>query len=146
MKMRRVSVLLARRSPGQTLLEFALTAGAFLLLMFGIMEMAMAVNAYNNISTAAREAARYAMVHSPTSNNDPCPTGTGVQCPAVQAQAVSYAPFLSTSDVSATFSNPSSSTSDYAVVVITHTYPLSVPFMTTVNLNLTSSSTMLVSQ
>jgi Flp pilus assembly protein TadG len=146
MKMRRVSGLLARRSPGQTMMEFVLVAGAFFLLMFGILEMALAVNAYNDVSTAAREAARYAMVHSPTSNNNPCPTGTGVQCPAVQAQAVSYAPFLSTTDVSATFSNPSSSTSDYAVIVITHTYPLSVPFMSAVNLNLKASSTMLVSQ
>jgi Flp pilus assembly protein TadG len=126
--------------------EFAVSASVFLLLLFGIMEVALAVNAYNNVSTAAREAARYAMVHSPTSANNPCPSGAGAQCPAVVSIAESYAPFLSDSDVVVTFTNPTSGAQDYAVIQITHTYPLKIPFMSAVNLSLTASSRMLVSQ
>lgn len=146
MNIRRVLRLLTNRSAGQTLGEFAVTAGIFLMLIVAIMEMALAVNAYNDMSSAAREAARYAMVHSPTSSNSPCPGGTNVQCPAVQNQAVNYAPFLSTGDVSATFTNPTGSASDYAVVVITHTYPVKIPFISAINLSLSASSKMLVSQ
>jgi Flp pilus assembly protein TadG len=146
MNTRRLSRFLKGRPSGQTLWEFGYTSVVFLMLLFGIMEIAQAVNAYNDISSAAREAARYAMVHSPTSSNNPCPTGTGVQCAAVQNQAVSYAPFLSATDVSATFSNPTNPAQDYAVVVITHTYPLSIPFTAAVNLNLSASSRMLVAQ
>ncbi len=144
MKRRRISLLLASRPNGQTMTEFAGTATVFLLLLFGIMEMALAVNAYNNVCTAAREAARYAIVHSPTSANSPCPSSG--QCAAVQQQAVNYAPFLSTSDVSATFSNPASATQDYAVILITHTYPLKIPFISAVNLHFSATSQMLVSQ
>jgi Flp pilus assembly protein TadG len=144
MSTRRFSRLLKSHPAGQTMGEFAVTAGVFLLLLFGIMETALAVNAYNDISTAAREAARYAMVHSPTSSNSPCPSSGN--CLAVQQQAVSYAPFLSTSDVSATFSSPTNSAQDYAVVVITHTYPLHIPFTTAVDLSLSASSRMLVAQ
>jgi len=144
MKRRRVSLLLASRSAGQTLAEFAVTATVFLLLLFGIMQMAMAVNAYNDVCTAAREAVRYAIVHSPTSANNPCPSSG--QCAAVQLQAVSYAPFLSQSDVSATFGVPTGLSQDYALVQITHTYPLKIPFMSSINLHLKASSQMLVSQ
>lgn len=144
MKIHGISLPLAGRPAGQTLPEFAMTATLFLLLLFGISEIGLAVNAYNDMSTAAHEAARYAMVHSPTSLNSPCPkTGS---CDSVEQQAVNYAPFLSKTDVSATFTNPSSSTSDYAVVSITHAYPLSIPFMSSINLNLKANSKMLVSQ
>jgi len=136
-------------------------ATVFLLLMFGIMEMAMAVNAYNNVCTAAREAARYAIVHSPTAAGSPCPSSgcsaAELQsvCTAIQQQAVDYAPFLSqggggctTGDINVSFTNPppASPSQDYAVVQITHTYALNVPFMSAINLNLSASSKMLVSQ
>ena len=151
MKRHTVSILLTRRSPGQTMAEFGVSAGVFLLLLFGIMQMAMAVNAYNDVSTAAREAARYAVVHSPTSANSPSKTAPYSD---IQQQAVNYAPFLSTSDVTeadftceATSTCTSSTvTKDYAVVTINHTYPLTIPFMAPVNLSLSATSKMLVSQ
>jgi Flp pilus assembly protein TadG len=143
MNRRGISTALAHSCAGQTLAEFAMTSSVFLLLLFAIMETALAVNAYNNVSTAAREAARYAMVHSPTSANSPCPAS---DCSAVQQQAVNYAPFLALSDVAVTFTNPTTPTQDYAEIQITHTYPLNIPFMSAVNLHLSASSQMLVSQ
>ena len=144
MTTRHLSILLARRSPGQTFAEFAVSAGVFLLLLFGIMQMAMAVNAYNDVSTAAREAARYAVVHSPTSNNSP---SVGPSYSDIQQQAVNYAPFLSTSDVTVSFpADARIPTQTDALIQITHTYPLNIPFMSAVNLSLSASSRMLVSQ
>jgi Flp pilus assembly protein TadG len=144
--------MLTSRFSGQTLTEFAMVLMVSFLFLFAIIEMAMALNAYSNICTAAREAARYAIVHSPTSANSPCPTSG--QCTAVQNVAVNYAPFLSTSDVTeADFTCEATSTctssgvsKDYAVVTINHTYPLSIPFMASVNLSLSATSKMLVSQ
>lgn len=140
MKRHRVSIFLARRSPGQTFAEFGVSAGVFLLLLFGIMQMAMAVNAYNDISTAAREAARYAIVHSPTS-------AVPETNSTIAGVAVNYAPFLSTADVTVSFpSDARIPTQSDALIQIAHTYPLNIPFMSSINLQLSSSSRMLVSQ
>ncbi len=151
--------MLKGRPAGQTLGEFAVTATVFLFLIFSIMEVAQAVNAYNNMSAAAREAARYAMVHSPTAAGSPCSSGTCTTtqltsvCSAIQQHAVDYAPFLSqgaggcsTGDINVSFTNPTNPGSDYAVIVINHTYPLSIPWTSAVNLNLSASSRMLVAQ
>ncbi len=120
--------------------EFAVSAGVFLLLLFGIMQMAMAVNAYNDVSTAAREAARYAVVHSPTS-------AVPETSSTIAGIAVNYAPFLSTGDVTVSFpADARIPTQSDALIQITHTYPLSIPFMSSINLQLSSSSRMLVSQ
>jgi len=144
MNRRMISLLLARKSAGQAMAEFAVVAAAFLLLIFGIMEMGLAVNAYNDVSTAAREAARYAVVHSPTSANNPSTTPPYSD---IQQQAVGYAPFLSTSDVTVSFpADAQLTTQKDALVQITHSYPLNIPFMSAVNLQLSASSRMLVSQ
>lgn len=48
---------------GQDLIEFALVLPLLLLLLTGIMEFALAVMAYNTVANAAREGARYGIVH-----------------------------------------------------------------------------------
>jgi Flp pilus assembly protein TadG len=136
---RRLS-LLSKRPPGQALAEFAMVATLFFLLLFGIIEMGIVVYRYNTVSAAAREAARYAMVHSPTSQN-PATTAQ------IQQIAINHAPFLSVADVMVTFpSDPTLTTQQDAKVSITYNYTQNVPFMSAVTLNLTSTSQMLVSQ
>lgn len=54
----------APASRGQTTAEFALTAGVFLLFILGIIDLSRAVYARNVLANAAREGARYAIVHS----------------------------------------------------------------------------------
>ncbi len=76
--------LVARRFPGDTMVEFALGTTIFFMLMFAIIEMAMVVYSYNSISHAARECVRYAIVHSPTGPN-PATTSQ------IQNVTVSYA-------------------------------------------------------
>jgi Flp pilus assembly protein TadG len=66
------------RSRGQALVEFALIAPLFFLLLFGIIEAGRFVFYYEILNNATREGARYAIVHSgPTLGRSTGPdTGT----------------------------------------------------------------------
>jgi len=77
-----------RYTPAQSSVEFAGAAIVLIILMFSIMEMALAILAYNTISFAASEGARYGSALPNTSQN--ASTGT----PAVQAVVQAQAPSL----------------------------------------------------
>ena len=124
------------------MVEFAMVASVFLLLLFGIMEMGFAVYNYNTACSAAREAVRYAIVHSPTGPN-PATTSQ------IKQVAINYAPALNLtpSDINVTFpADPNLPSQDDAQVTISYNYHLQVPFLSPVTLKLTSTSQMLVSQ
>jgi hypothetical protein len=63
---------LSARSRGQALVEFAFVAPIFFLVLFSIIEFGRYVYNVQILNNAAREGARYAIVHGSTSN---CPTG-----------------------------------------------------------------------
>ncbi len=142
---KRIISLLAKRSLGTGVVEFAMGATIFLMLMFAIIELAMVVYSYNTISHAARECVRYAIVHSPTGPN-----------PATIAQiknvAVSYAGLpapnqLTASDVTVTWpADPNLPSSDDAQCTIALNYSLRIPFLPSKTLPLTTTARMLVSQ
>jgi len=131
-----------RRQTGATMVEFALVGSTFFMLSFGIIEMASAVMAYNSVCDAAREAVRYAIVHSPTSAN-PATTAQ------IQQVAINTAPNLAmtTNQVTVTFPADANlpSLTD-ALVQISYPYTISIPFIPTVSITLSTSSRMLVSQ
>ncbi len=52
------------RRSGQSMVEFALTFALVLMLVVGIFEIGRALWSYTTVSFAARQAARYAIVHS----------------------------------------------------------------------------------
>lgn len=56
----------------QALVEFALVAPIFLLLLFGIIEAGRFIFHYEMLSNATRDGARYAIVHG---SNSSCPSG-----------------------------------------------------------------------
>jgi Flp pilus assembly protein TadG len=144
-KLKKLFSSLRARPSGQALTEFAQVAALFSLLLVGIMEMGVVIYTYTTICMAAREAARYAAVHSTTSEN---PAGSG-SFPTVQQYAVNFAPFLTTADVSVTYpadTTPHINNQNDAVVTITYNYTQQIPFMSPVTLTLTSTSQMLVSQ
>src|SRR5438270_7600182 len=60
-----------RRPRGQALVEFALILPLFLMVVFGILILGVGVFYQQQLSNAAREATRYAVLHSATSD---CPT------------------------------------------------------------------------
>ncbi len=136
--------LLSGRPSGQTLGEFAQVATVFLLSLFAIVEMGIVIYRYTTVSMAAREAARYAVVHSPGSEN---PAGSGNFPLTVQQFAVNFAPFLSTTNVTVSYpTDPNLPQQQDALVTITYNYTQQIPFMSAVPLTLTSSSQMLLSQ
>jgi Flp pilus assembly protein TadG len=61
-------------SSGQALVEFALVVPIFLALLMGIVDFGRVVWASNSLASAAREGARFAIVHG-GSPMDPCPVG-----------------------------------------------------------------------
>ena len=84
------------RSRAQALAEFALVIPLFLVFVMGVFDLGRVVWATSSLSSAAREAARYAIVHGGSASNS-CPngpaTGTDVTIPA----ASSSCPFPSPS-------------------------------------------------
>lgn len=62
------------RERGQTLLEFAVAIPLFLLLLFSVLDAGRIVWANNSLAEAAREAARFAIVHGGWVNTA-CPVG-----------------------------------------------------------------------
>jgi len=132
-----------RTSPrAQTITEFSMVVTVFLLLVFGIAELGIAVFNYNSLCSAAREAVRYAIVHSPTGPN-PATTSE------IQQVAIDHAPALNltSSDITVSWpADPRLSSQKDAQIAIAYTYKLQIPFLPAVSLQLSSSSQMLVSQ
>ena len=63
-----------RDQRGQSIVEFALILPIFLLVLISVFDLGHVVWANDNLSNAAREAARYAIVHGEKSS---CPVGPG---------------------------------------------------------------------
>jgi Flp pilus assembly protein TadG len=73
---------MARIRPGQSLVEAALVMPLFVMVFFGIVALGIGVFYQQQVTNAAREAARYAAIHSATAR---CPT-TGDYDPASPPQ------------------------------------------------------------
>jgi Flp pilus assembly protein TadG len=128
--------------PAQAMVEFALVASVFLLLLFATMQLALAVLSYNSVSFAAREAARCAMVHGPSSPNPATTT-------QIQQIAINAAPSLNLSagNVSVNWiTDPNLPSKKDVQVQVTYTFQLQIPFANAVTPNIVGTSQMLVSQ
>jgi len=100
------------------------------------------VFAYNTICEAAQEAARYAMVHSPTSANPA--TTSQIQQVAIDS-AVSLN--LTQNDVSVSWpADGNLPSKNDAQVSVSYNYMLRMPFMSPITLTLSGSAQTLVSQ
>ncbi len=124
------------------MVEFGLIATVFLLFVFGTMNVSSAVYYYNEVSSACREASRYAIVHSPSS---PSPA-TAAQ---IRQIVLNYASGMNPDNITVNSSWPADSnlpSRKDAKVQVTYQYTLRIPLLKTVTLNLTSTSQVLVSQ
>lgn len=127
---------------GQSMVEFALTASAFFLLIFGVIQMGLVIYTYNTLASATRDAARYAMMHGPNRSDT-----------ASQSQVTNVllgdAADLSSSNLTVNLTWPADanmpSQSD-AKVNASYNYTVQIPFTSTVTLTLTATSQMLVEQ
>ena len=82
------STAASRRSRGQTLVEFAFVAPIFFFMIFAIIDFGRYVYYVQIINNAAREGARYAIVHG---SNSFQPTGPGDDNAKIESVVRSYA-------------------------------------------------------
>jgi Flp pilus assembly protein TadG len=153
-----------RGERGQALLEIAMCSVLLLLLLFGSMELSLALYSYHFVSAAAREGTRYAVVRG-----SGC---TVAGCPATQASIQNYVrelgfPGINPSSMTVTVTcgpNPTPPASpvlaacvatggtpnyvqgNLVQVVISYQYLLIVPFFRTNTIHMTSTSQMVISQ
>lgn len=71
---RRPRAAARRRPDGQALLEFSLVLPLFLIMLMGVIDIGRAIWAQNSLAAAAREGARYAIVHGGSASTV-CPVG-----------------------------------------------------------------------
>lgn len=145
------------REQGSSIVEMTLSIIILLTILFGLIEMCLALYTYHFVSDAAREGTRYAIVHGST-----CLVGT-VSCTVTPAQIQTYVQYLgfpginpSAMTVTTTYSAfPAGATcnalgcngpGDLATVTVTYKFPLSIPFVTSNVLALSSTSSMVISQ
>ena len=140
------------------MMEMAFAMIILLAVLFGVMEICLALYTYHFISAAAREGTRYAIVRGSACKapGNPCPaTATDIKnhvstlgFPGINLAAtdvsVSWAayPAGGTCSPSATCNNPG----NMVTVTVNYKFPLSVPFVPSSNISMTSSSAMVISQ
>ncbi len=102
----------AKDERGQDIVEFALVVPFIALLFLGIIEFGIIVFRYNTVSNAAREGARYGIVH---------PTATGQSsCAAASAGMVVAACNLTTGLVASSTEVTATHPSGYVVVEVAY--------------------------
>ena len=142
-------------SEGETLVETAVSFTILLTLVFGIIELGLALYTYNFVSESAREGARYAMVRG-SSCTSPC---TGATNADVQTyiQNLGY-PGLNASDITATATwpdtgstctpsvSPCNNPGNNVMVQVVYAFPWNPPFFPKRTLTMTSTSEVIISQ
>ena len=142
---------------GSAVVETALSLSVLFCLVFGVMEMSLAFYSYNVISEAAREGTRYAVVRGSACS------GFASACPATAANVQNYVRGLgfpgmvpAQTTVTTTWpdsgasctpsSSPCNNPGNNVKVVVQYQIPLSIPFASTLHLNMSSTSEMVISE
>jgi Flp pilus assembly protein TadG len=140
------------------MVEFAIAAAAVFIMIFGVLEIGLALYSYHLVSDAARQGTRYARVRGYT-----CVVN-GSSCTATVAQIQSYVtslnyPGIDTSKLTVTPTyagypagtacTPSTSCNNpgnMVTVTVTYSFPLTIPYLSVNTLNMSSSSSVIISQ
>ena len=151
---------------GSSLIEMALSSSIVFVLIFGILQMSLALYSYHSICEVAREGSRYAIVRGSTSCTN---TSKLTNCNASAAQIQTYVKSVnmaglnsaqymtvSTSWLDGSASMPTTwsnctvgvcnSPGNLVRVQVTFAVPLSIPFWRSTMLNLSSVSQMVIAQ
>jgi Flp pilus assembly protein TadG len=129
-----------KRQRGSSLVEGALCFTVFLMILFGMIDFGRGVFAYNFISYAAREGARYAIVRGQSSGR----AATNADITAfIKQEAVGLDPSAVTVNTSWTPDKNSGST---VQVQVQYSFQPIVPYMPSGPLTFGSTSKMLISQ
>ncbi|WP_348262312.1 pilus assembly protein [Telmatobacter sp. DSM 110680] len=143
---------------GSNIVEMAVVSSVLLAVLFGIVELSLAMYTYNYVSDAAREGTRYAMVRGSSCS---VLTNCGVTSAQIQTyvQSLGY-PGMNAANttVTTTWLSPSTTTpvtwtvcgstcnapGDAVQVKVTYSFKLSIPFVPNSTLNLHSTSLMVI--
>jgi Flp pilus assembly protein TadG len=133
-----------REDRGGSLIEFALIAFMFVIVLLSVVEMGRMVLVYTSIANAARAGARYAIVHGADQTVSPSGPGNPCTCPNVQTVVKNFASagLVNTALLTITVNYPSGNTAGSPVqVTVTYPYdPLVGYFSSMLNTNLSSTS------
>lgn len=132
------------RDAGQSLVEFALIAPVFFLVVLGLIDATRAVFAYNTIANASREGARYGIVHGGTSLD---PVGPGVNEAQLTDHVKKYLKSFDAAGVSVvpTWPNASNATGSKVRVSVAYQYrPMFGGVVGIHSMTLNSTSTMVI--
>jgi Flp pilus assembly protein TadG len=132
--------LSGRYQSGQALVEFSIIAASVLMLIFALINCALAVYQYNFVSFAAREATRYAAVRGSTSGS---PASTTDITNFVDAEANG----LNTSKLTvSTTWIPDNKPGSAVQIQVTYPFSFAIPFLNLISVNLTSTSQLVIMQ
>lgn len=152
-----------RGEQGSAMVEIALSMVILLAMLFGVIEVCLAVYSYHFVSEAAREGTRYAIVRGSTSALN-CPSNPAAACPAAISDIQNYVTGINfpgiditTSDVNVAWSAyPAGATctpsptcnnpGDMVQVTVAYPFTLSIPFVPQETITLSSTSQMVISQ
>jgi Flp pilus assembly protein TadG len=137
---------------GQTIVESAFSMLILLMTVLGIMDLGLALYSYDFVADAAREGARYAIVHG----------STCVGCVATQSSVETYVKSLGLggirpADLTVTTTWPDTSSctpsaspcnnrGNNVVVTVNYVFRLNIPLIPSSSLNLSSTSESIIAQ
>jgi Flp pilus assembly protein TadG len=126
-------------SAGQAIVEFALVATVFFILLFGIIEFSRLMLMYHHVGNVAREGSRYAIVHG---------FDSGVN--ATAADIENYVKSISPVDpnnltVTTTWENPNHEPKTWVKVQVNYDFKFIVPILYNSNIPLVGTSQMVIS-
>lgn len=127
---------------GSTTLEFALVCMAFLMLLFGVMEVGRYYFTSEAVRTVAAEAARKTMLDYRSTSPGVCPTSNAIKTYVTSTLARS--PFLSATDLTLTVSCGTDGSGAKSLAVdVTYPFSSNVPWLA-VTTNISDNSRMVV--
>ena len=135
-------------SLGQTLVEFALSASALLVFLFGVVIMARGIYAYDTVAYAAQQGARWAMVRGNGCTVADCPATSSEISAFVQTKANGIANEISVTPTYST-GNGCTSSGDQGrgcVVSVTVSYPFRFSYPLAMSVTLSNTATMTMTQ
>jgi Flp pilus assembly protein TadG len=126
-------------SAGQAIVEFALVATVFFILLFGIIEFSRLMLMYHHVGNVAREGSRYAIVH-----------GSDSLANATAADIENYVKSISPVDpnnltVTTEWQDPNHEPKSWVRVQVNYNFKFIVPILYNSNIPLGSTSQMVIS-
>ena len=129
-----------RGERGETLLEFAFASLIFFLVVFGTLEFGHAIWQYNLVSDLAQEGARWASVRGSTSSS---PASAADVQTYVRSRAYGLNVTVTTAPVPSTMTGNGS---NIVAVTVQQNFPLSVPFLPSSTIAMSSTARMVMSR